>query len=251
MKDRDMVKFRNMENGLPMSNASSGLQSLIPVMLYVHYLTQSVFKDKSVSVARARDNEKLMHRMYKEQSRKADSGYLNLDNSYDLKLNSEFLSFSSEEEKEKFLRRYNNYTQYQHSDIFLEEPEENLFPKTQAEVVYRLLEDIFSPNRENSLFMATHSPYILYALNNAILANIVRGSMPKEEFSMLDCGRARFEAKDISVWQIKDCAIERIKNSASNTIQDKSGLIRQNYFDGVMKDVMADFNNMLGYRSYE
>lgn len=251
MKDRDMVKFRNMENGLPMSNASSGLQSLIPVMLYVHYLTQSVFKDKSVSVARARDNEKLMHRMYKEQSRKADSGYLNLDNSYDLKLNSEFLSFSSEEEKEKFLQRYNNYTQYQHSDIFLEEPEENLFPKTQAEVVYRLLEDIFSPNRENSLFMATHSPYILYALNNAILANIVRGSMPKEEFSMLDCGRARFEAKDISVWQIKDGAIERIENSASNTIQDKSGLIRQNYFDGVMKDVMADFNNMLGYRSYE
>lgn len=247
----DMVKFRDMETVLPMTNISSGLQSLIPVMLYVNYLTQGVFKERPVSVAKGRDNEKFMHRMYKEFSKSADSENSDSGKSYGLKLNNEFLTFSSEEEKVKFLDRYNNYTKYQHSDIFLEEPEENLFPKTQAEVVYHLLEDIFSSERRNSLFMATHSPYVLYAINNAILANMVRGKMPEENFSGLDCGRAIFNAGDISVWQIDDGLIKAVSSSPSNTIQDKNGLIRQNYFDNVMKEVMIDFNNMLTYRNYD
>lgn len=249
--DRDMVKFKDMDSSLPMSNTSSGVQSVTPVMLYVHYLTQSVFKDTSMSIARARDNEKLMHRMYKELTAKAQQNDKDRDPSYEVKLNSEFLSFTSEEEKKSFLERYNHYTRYQHSDIFLEEPEENLFPETQAEVVYHLLESIFATERENTLFMATHSPYVLYALNNAILANIVRGNMPEEAFSTLDCGRALFPSKEISVWQLKNGVIESICQSESNTIQDKSGLIRQNYFDNVMKKVMADFNNMMSYRDYE
>lgn len=249
-EDRDMVKLDNMENALPMSNVSSGLQSVIPVMLYVHYLTQNVFRDKTASIARTRDNEMLLHRMYKEFTRKSRAGGRNVTRSYDLKLNNEFLSFGSEEERDRFQTRYNNYTQYQHSDIFLEEPEENLFPQTQAEAVYRLLADTFTSGRDNSLFMATHSPYVLYALNNAILANIVRRNMPAEILESLDCGRIPFAAKDVAVWQIKDGTVEGGRNSLSNTIQDGSGLIRQNYFDSVMKDVMADFNNMLGFRNH-
>ena len=95
INDRDMVKLDGIDKKLPMSNASSGLQSLIPIMLYVHYLTQSVFKDKTVSVTRGRDNEKLMHRLYKELTDKIKLDKSNFEKSYDLKLNSEFLSFSS------------------------------------------------------------------------------------------------------------------------------------------------------------
>ena len=147
------------------------------------------------------------------------------------------------------MQRYNNYTRYQHSDIFLEEPEENLFPKTQAEVIFHLLQEIFSSERENSLYLATHSPYVLYALNNAILANIIKKD--DLQLSMFKYADVKFKASDISVWQIKNGSIERIENNPSNTIQDKSGLIRQNYFDSVMKEVMTDFNNMLSYRKYE
>ena len=63
-QDKDMVKFDNLENGLPMSNISSGLQSLIPIMLYVHYLTRIVFNEKSESFIKTRDNVNLMYRMY-------------------------------------------------------------------------------------------------------------------------------------------------------------------------------------------
>ena len=247
-QDKDMVKFDNLENGLPMSNISSGLQSLIPIMLYVHYLTRIVFNEKSESFIKTRDNVNLMYRMYKTALKKSDSEK-NIKQSYDLKLNNEFLSFSSEKERNDFLQRYNNYTRYQHSDIFLEEPEENLFPKTQAEVIFHLLQEIFSSERENSLYLATHSPYVLYALNNAILANIIKKD--DLQLSMFKYADVKFKASDISVWQIKNGSIERIENNPSNTIQDKSGLIRQNYFDSVMKEVMTDFNNMLSYRKYE
>lgn len=247
-QDKDMVKFDNLENGLPMSNISSGLQSLIPIMLYVHYLTRIVFNEKSESFIKTRDNVNLMYRMYKTALKKSDSEK-NIKQSYDLKLNNEFLSFSSEKERNDFLQRYNNYTRYQHSDIFLEEPEENLFPKTQAEVIFHLLQEIFSSERENSLYLATHSPYVLYALNNAILANIIKKD--DLQLSMFKYADVKFKASDISVWQIKNGTIERIENNPSNTIQDKSGLIRQNYFDSVMKEVMTDFNNMLSYRKYE
>lgn len=248
--DVDMVHFSNMQKALPLSNTSSGIQSLVPFYLYVHYLTHSVFDDSSASIAKERDNILLRDRLYKNYVNKI-KGSAPLAKIHDLKVNNEFLSFYSEKDKNDFFELYKNYTRYQHSEIFLEEPEENLFPKTQADVVFYLLEKTFAGEKENTMFLATHSPYILYALNNAILANIVRSKMPHDVLGAMECGKAVFKPSDISVWQIKDGIVEPLQNGKSNTIQDKSGLVRKNYFDSVMKEVMSDFNNMLGYRSYE
>ena len=49
-----------------------------------------------------------------------------------------------------------------HCDIFLEEPEANLFPPTQTNLVEWLL-DMTKGDIPNNLFVATHSPYILNA----------------------------------------------------------------------------------------
>lgn len=54
----------------------------------------------------------------------------------------------------------------------IEEPEQNLFPETQAEVLYELLK-CKNANPNNKLIMSTHSPYILMTLNSAILAKAV------------------------------------------------------------------------------
>ena len=37
------------------------------------------------------------------------------------------------------------------------------------------------------------------------------------------------------------------KNEPHKTIQDKRGLIRKNYFNEVMRQVMGDFNKLLEY----
>ena len=51
-----------------------------------------------------------------------------------------------------------------HSEIFLEEPENNLFPPTQCQYVRWILDRIFDKARKNFLFITTHSPYILSSL---------------------------------------------------------------------------------------
>jgi hypothetical protein len=47
-----------------------------------------------------------------------------------------------------------------HCDIFLEEPEQNLFPPTQGLLINHLME-LTEDHRHHRLFIATHSPYIL------------------------------------------------------------------------------------------
>ena len=47
-----------------------------------------------------------------------------------------------------------------HSEVFLEEPEENLFPPTQQILMKTLLKQI-KGQEGNTLFVSTHSPYIL------------------------------------------------------------------------------------------
>lgn len=55
------------------------------------------------------------------------------------------------------------YTGNHFCDIFLEEPEENLFPPTQTQLTDWLLDLTEGPHASN-LFIATHSPYILTSL---------------------------------------------------------------------------------------
>ena len=53
--------------------------------------------------------------------------------------------------------------------------------------------------------------------------------------------------EDVSVWSIKDGCVRNDKGEPHKTIQDKRGLIRKNYFNEVMRQVMSDFNTLLGY----
>ena len=55
---------------------------------------------------------------------------------------------------------YTNYVHTHHCDIFLEEPEGNLFPPTQSNLVEWLF-DMTQGKQPSNIFIATHSPYIL------------------------------------------------------------------------------------------
>jgi predicted ATPase len=61
----------------------------------------------------------------------------------------------------------------QNSQFIIEEPELNLFPETQRDLVYYLLEKCSDQAREHRMTITTHSPYILYALNNCMMAGLV------------------------------------------------------------------------------
>lgn len=57
---------------------------------------------------------------------------------------------------------FGRYSTPHYCEIFLEEPEANLFPPTQSNLVEWLL-DMTRGEQPSNLFIATHSPYILNA----------------------------------------------------------------------------------------
>lgn len=63
-----------------------------------------------------------------------------------------------------------NLLTYKGAAFFIEEPEQNLFPESQAQLLYRMVgaikgADSLGAGRHSMLTIATHSPYILSALN--------------------------------------------------------------------------------------
>ena len=130
-------------------------------------------------------------------------------------------------------------------EAIIEEPEQNLFPQTQVTLMYDILKNI---NKDrDSLVITTHSPYILYALNNCMLGWIVKENVPEEDEECMAQKDSWINPENVSVWEIKDGMFTPYMDSENGTIQDKNGLIRNNYFDRIMKNVMADFNSLIGY----
>ena len=129
---------------------------------------------------------------------------------------------------------------------FPKEPEQNLFPEAQRDLLFYLLTAI-NHGRNHRLVITTHSPYILYALNNCLMAYAVKNKMPKEEYQELDCKEVVLDSKEVAVWEIENGMMRADIHSVNGTIQDKDGLIRANYFNRIMQGIMSDFNNMLNY----
>lgn len=112
---------------LDFTNTSSGLQSVIPLFIHLSHIT-NIRHSRIESFANLQEQGVLLAKL--------------------------------DEENKKDV--FTNYVHTHHCDIFLEEPEANLFPPTQANLVEWLLTKT-EGKHPNSLFIATHSPYILNA----------------------------------------------------------------------------------------
>ncbi|MBQ7158833.1 MAG: hypothetical protein IJS09_05350 [Treponema sp.] len=102
----------------------------------------------------------------------------------------------------------------------VEEPEQNLFPESQADVLYYLLrcKNATQPQSayKNSLLITTHSPYIIEALNNSIYAQRLR-SLGKDIHNLLrDEELVAYDA--VAAYKFADGKIESIKNDALQQI---------------------------------
>ena len=146
---------------------------------------------------------------------------------------------------ETVLELEENISHPHYSNIIVEEPELNLFPETQKDLIYDLLEMINSGR--DHLLMTTHSPYLLYALNNCMLGALVQENIPEEEEGLQKMKDSFVKPEDVSVWEIKNGKFFPYKENPNYTIQDERGLIRNNYFDRIMKNIMTDFAALMDY----
>ena len=233
-----------LENGksIDFSNASSGLQSAVPMWVYLNYLFDLQYKSNAYSsVSKDAENEDILQHIYATKFKDGLSDRIGEGVPFVGRIGMGKLTFASEKEYQECKNLVESYTQNIYADVYLEEPELNLFPQTQVDLVYRLLEK--SAIHKDGLFVSSHSPYILYALNNSMLGYKVKERIPSDDQDLMSHKNSWINPNDVGVWELETST----GGSIAQNLQDEDGLIRNNYFDSVMKSVMNDFTNYAIY----
>ena len=158
MSNSDQIQLGNGKP-LMLRESSSGVQSLLPMYVHLDYLVNGQYKDRNgkISYDQKEERKNLLSIIYNKFKSKAE-----ITHSETVTIEGYDYNFVSKEEVERFKSMYHQYINVNHSEIFLEEPEDNLFPPTQCKFVNWLLDAIEGHN--DMLFIATHSPYVLNQL---------------------------------------------------------------------------------------
>lgn len=218
-EDVDKLLLKTGEE-LTLQIASSGLQAVVPLITLLDYIARGIYHElRPMSVA----DRDLMIKKYNEMVKQ---------------LREEGSKISTSDLQTLFdLIISKNYTQ---SQIIIEEPEQNLFPEAQRDLIYYIFKLFNDTKRDHRLTFTTHSPYILYALNNCMMGYLVKDSMPEDEISELKSKNSWINPDLVSVWEIENGNIRPIKNN-------ETGTISKHYFNGIMNDVMEEYYDMLTY----
>lgn len=230
----------NDNTTLELTNTSSGLQSIIPLLILMDYFTNWIYSNEVPnSVENISKKEIIINTVIKDYinsnlpEAKDSSDFLKL--LYYTLINQNYISSSG---FEPLIVSIENYSRNHWTNLFIEEPEQNLFPSSQRDLMYYLLKQV-KANEDHRLLLTTHSPYILYALNNCMMGYLVKDNMPEDEAKELVCYPAWIDPKLVSVWEIVD---GRLRN-----IQDKDNIVSENYFDQIMTELTNEYYQMLNY----
>ncbi|HIC4135879.1 TPA: AAA family ATPase, partial [Campylobacter jejuni] len=121
-------------------------------------------------------------------------------------------------------------------DIFIEEPESNLFPINQKNMAYYLASLRNSKNKPNIIF-STHSPYILTSLNNILYASMVEQKLhdnKKNNIYEIINKKNIMDHKDLAAYKLENGKVELI-------IHKETSLIDAEYIDIASSEIMDDF----------
>ena len=150
-------------NVLNLTNSSSGMQSLIPLFVHLDYLTKGIYEveketnEKSFSDKQLANNllDILYQRYYDKQTD------FSSEKKTIVHLKGRDFVFSDGDQAKQFKKGAMRHLLTDHAEVFLEEPESNLFPPTQFQLMNWIVEMVNDKKHKNLFFIATHSPYIL------------------------------------------------------------------------------------------
>ena len=207
----DRIKLENGKE-LDLTVASSGLQALTPLYVMLRYLTSEYYKEAHTNVEQDMLRQNLHEVVAKECAGLTKGEQQNI---------------------------IDTILTPHHTDLFVEEPEAHIFPSTQKRFVYSLVE-MLNGNVQHTCFLATHSPYILTAFNNIILAGETM-AMSKEK------------ADKVSVIMPKrqtlcydEVAAFEMSNGRNHSIMDEDfRLISADAIDAASQEISNDFDYLL------
>ena len=203
-------------------NASSGIQSSLPMCIVSEYLSSKISDKEEVKLSKE-EKDKLEKRVA------------------EIMQNEEY----SDSIKDMMIRQLSYANRYNQFINIVEEPELNLFPRSQMEVLFSLISNNASAE-ENMLVFTTHSPYSLAIINTMIMGAKAYTNATEEQ-------RGQIEAILPVKYQINENEIAAYRLSSSDecycqsVINEKTGLVSKNELDSASDEIMRVFNSLYQY----
>lgn len=214
-KLNDTLNLKGKDYKIKLTEASSGFQSFVPIYMVSRYLGKSVGKQSEIKVEMSGDEK---DRFRKEVEKIYSSKEL------------------TEEQKRiaiSVLSKKFNKTSFIN---IVEEPEQNLFPTSQRDMLYSLLK-INNEIADNKLIITTHSPYLVNYVSLAVEAGKLKQGVIAEKEGRLN-EIVPINADDLAIYQLKeeDGTIELLDSyegipSDENFLNDEIGRTNELFAD--------------------
>ena len=181
-KLNDTLNLKGEDYKIKLTEASSGFQSFVPIYMVSSYLGKSVGKQSEIKVEMSGDEK---DRFRKEVEKIYSSKEL------------------TEEQKRiaiSVLSKKFNKTSFVN---IVEEPEQNLFPTSQRDMLYSLLK-INNEIPANKLIITTHSPYLVNYISVAVEAGNIQNKANKEQIGKIIPISALVKSEDLAIYELDE-----------------------------------------------
>lgn len=223
---------------ISLMSASSGIQSYVPLYILTDYFTKWIYENEEPqSVASQEKDLRIFSKIRNDISSEFNIEENSISNLLGKKPNE--LNQNEIQIRSLFIDKFRCFISNNGTKLYIEEPELNLFPSVQKSVLYYLIRSI-QERKEDTVIITTHSPYILYSLNNCIMGWLVKDNMPEDVANSLESHNSWIDPKLVSAWQIKDGEIFSIQEHHTNSIG-------KHYFNEIMNETMDEYYTMLNY----
>ncbi len=212
-KLNDVVNIKGNDYKVRLTEASSGFQSIVPLFLVSWFLSNTV-KRQSENSKEPMSSDEL------ERFRKGVADIWSNPSLTDEQRRAALSVLSSKFNKKAFIN-------------IVEEPEQNLFPSSQWQMLKSLLE-FNNMNEGNKLIITTHSPYIINYLTLAVKAHSLKVRVKTEklrsELNNIVPLISTIQSDDLVIYELdeKDGSIKKLESynglpSDENELNEKLG----------------------------
>lgn len=231
-----------LENGkeIRLQHASSGLISVTPLLMIFNHVINEIYSEKrTLSPFETINIESRIDSFNNDDKKNIEEIIEKIKSIRDNSRGESILEEISLLAQKRTTELIGFDTDYNYTKVIIEEPELNLFPKTQQDLVYYMVEELVKENREHQLVMTTHSPYILFALNNCMMGGLVEKNIPNEEKESFASYKSWINPKCVSIYEIDDGELK--------CIQDEDGILEDNYLNKAYKENSSEYLSLLNY----
>ena len=196
------------EKEVRLQSASSGQQSILPLLLITEEVMEIVYDKQKIF---SPEEQAHIRRLTQDESMAAFVDVIGA-------MNKQSRTKEVEDQLNELWKRLGYIGNYCGTHLVIEEPEQNLYPSTQRGLLQHLVSLLIKDKaRNHTLTLTTHSPFILYALDNCMLAGMAvdRGKAEKLDATTRE---SAISPKDVGLWLLRDGGIISLQDEKDHLL---------------------------------